>query len=101
MVVTWGVQAATRTSGNTIRLQAILESIGMHPYTLAIERFPISQSGSAHHHDRQVIQAVDDAAAIERANSIADELFSARGARVVVMVIGPTSGRPIETIERK
>jgi hypothetical protein len=72
----------------------------MHPYTLAIEQFPISQSG-AHNHDRQVIQAADDAAAIERANSIADELFSARGARVVVMVIGPTSGRPIETIERK
>jgi hypothetical protein len=72
----------------------------MHPYTLAIERFPNPQTGGVHHHEMKTIEATDDAAAIQRAKFIANELFSAHGAKVVIMVIGPTSGRPIETIER-
>jgi hypothetical protein len=71
----------------------------MHPYTLAIERFPTSRSGEVHHHEMRKIEA-DDAAAIQQAKSVADELFSAHSAKVVIMVFGPTSGRPIETIER-
>ena len=71
----------------------------IHPYTLAIERFPTSPSGPPQHEMRKV-EAADDTAAIRRAKFIADELSSAHRAKVVVMVIGPTSGRPIETIER-
>jgi hypothetical protein len=73
----------------------------MHPYTLAIERWPISQSAGGHHHETRKVDAADDAAAIQQAETIADELVSAHGAKVVIMVIGPTSGRPIETIERE
>ena len=71
----------------------------MHPYTLAIERFPTSPGGAPQHEMRK-IEAADDTAAIQRAKFIADELSSVHGAKVVVMVIGPSSGRPIETIER-
>ena len=72
----------------------------MHPYTLAIERFPSPQTGGAHHHELKTIEAKDDAEAIQRAKFIANELFSAYEVKVIVMVIGPSSGRPIETIER-
>jgi hypothetical protein len=52
----------------------------MHPYTLAIERFPNPQTGGVHHHEMKTIEATDDAAAIQRAKFIANELFSAHGA---------------------
>ena len=89
-----GRRSTLRTAGDTRR------PVGMHPYTLAIERFPSSRSGEVHHHETRKIEAADDAAAIQQAKSVANELFSAHGAKVVIMVIGPTSGRPIETIER-
>ena len=72
----------------------------MHPYTLAIERFPISRSAEVHHHETKKIDATDDAAAIRQAELVADEQSSAHRTKVVIMVIGPTSGRPIATIER-
>ena len=72
----------------------------MHPYTLAIERFPATPSGGEHQHETRTIHADDDVTAIQRARFIADELFKAHGAKIIIMVIGPSSGRPIETIER-
>jgi hypothetical protein len=47
-----------------------------------------------------VIHAPDDKAAIRQAEEIAEGLASSRGTKVVVTVIGQSSGRPIATIER-
>ena len=38
--------------------------VAMHPYTLAIERFPSPQIGGAHHGALNTIEAKDDAEAI-------------------------------------
>jgi hypothetical protein len=72
-----------------------LEIATMRPYTLAIECFPASPSGGEHHHESQVVHATDDAAAIQQAETIAHDLATSRGSKVVVLVIGPSSGHPI------
>jgi hypothetical protein len=73
----------------------------MRPYTLDIEIHPASPRGGEYPpHEKRVIHATDDSSAIQQAKAVADDLASTRGTKVIVMVIGPSSGHPIATIER-
>ena len=76
------------------------ESATNAPVHSAHRAFPASTAGGQHHHETKKIDAVDDAAAIQQATVIANELSSSHGAKIIVMVVGPSSGKPIETIER-